>query len=111
MRIPRWRSTNWWARLRRGRPALHGHLGGGAGGRGAQLAARFRRARQKLKVNAGTDRQADLGPLVSVNARKRVEGLIQKGVEEGAKLLLDGRGIKVEGYGDGNFVGPTISMA
>ncbi|MCJ9710823.1 aldehyde dehydrogenase family protein, partial [Bordetella hinzii] len=63
---------------------------------------------KKLKVNAGTDRQADLGPLVSVNARKRVEGLIQKGVEEGAKLLLDGRGIKVEGYGDGNFVGPTI---
>ncbi|QGE80493.1 CoA-acylating methylmalonate-semialdehyde dehydrogenase [Bordetella holmesii] len=64
---------------------------------------------KKLKVNVGTDRQADLGPLVSVNARQRVESLIQKGVEEGAKLLLDGRGVEVQGYGQGNFVGPTIS--
>ncbi|QGD43422.1 CoA-acylating methylmalonate-semialdehyde dehydrogenase [Bordetella holmesii] len=63
---------------------------------------------KKLKVNVGTDRQADLGPLVSVNARQRVESLIQKGVEEGAKLLLDGRGVEVQGYGQGNFVGPTI---
>src|SRR5690606_27414407 len=65
------------------------------------------RARQ-LKVNAGTDRQADLGPLVSKQARQRVESLIQKGVEEGAELLLDGRNIAVPGYPDGNFVGPTI---
>jgi len=65
------------------------------------------RARQ-LKVNAGTDRQADLGPLVSKQARQRVESLIQKGVEEGAELLLDGRNVAVPGYPDGNFVGPTI---
>ncbi|SAI73575.1 methylmalonate-semialdehyde dehydrogenase [Bordetella ansorpii] len=63
---------------------------------------------KKLKVNAGTDRQADLGPLVSANARKRVEGLIQQGVDEGAKLLLDGRGVKVPGFEAGNFVGPTV---
>src|SRR5690606_23590854 len=44
---------------------------------------------RKLKVNVGTDREADLGPLVSPNARQRVESLIQKGVEEGAELLLD----------------------
>lgn len=63
---------------------------------------------KKLKVNVGTDRQADLGPLVSPNARKRVEGLIQQGVDEGADLLLDGRGVIVPGYEQGNFVGPTI---
>jgi len=63
---------------------------------------------RKLKVNAGIDRQADLGPLVSVNARKRVESLIQQGVDEGAQLLLDGRGLTVEGYAEGNFVGPTV---
>lgn len=63
---------------------------------------------RKLKVNAGSDREADLGPLVSPAARKRVEGLIQKGVDEGADLLLDGRNVKVPGYGEGNFVGPTI---
>lgn len=61
-----------------------------------------------LKVNVGTDRDADLGPLVSTKARQRVEALIQRGVEEGASLLLDGRGIEVAGYADGNFVGPTV---
>lgn len=61
-----------------------------------------------LKVNVGTDRDADLGPLVSPGARKRVESLIQQGVDEGANLLLDGRGITVADYPDGNFVGPTI---
>jgi len=63
---------------------------------------------KKLKVNAGTDRQADLGPLVSPAARRRVEDLIQQGVDEGAELLLDGRDIKVSGYEQGNFVGPTV---
>ncbi|HLU78414.1 MAG TPA: CoA-acylating methylmalonate-semialdehyde dehydrogenase [Burkholderiaceae bacterium] len=62
----------------------------------------------KLKVNAGIDREADLGPLVSPQARQRVEGLIQKGVDEGAELLLDGRGVQVPGYEKGNFVGPTV---
>src|SRR5690606_40140270 len=61
-----------------------------------------------LKVNVGTDRQADLGPLVSPRARQRVESLIEAGVQEGAALLLDGRGVQVAGYEKGNFVGPTI---
>jgi malonate-semialdehyde dehydrogenase (acetylating)/methylmalonate-semialdehyde dehydrogenase len=63
---------------------------------------------KKLKVSAGCVRDADLGPLVSPNAQKRVESLIQQGVDEGAELLLDGRHIKVQGYEKGNFVGPTI---
>ncbi|HEX7386478.1 MAG TPA: CoA-acylating methylmalonate-semialdehyde dehydrogenase [Castellaniella sp.] len=63
---------------------------------------------KKLKVNVGTDRKADLGPLVSQRAKERVVGLIQKGVDEGADLVLDGRGISVAGYEKGNFVGPTI---
>lgn len=64
-----------------------------------------------LKVNAGVDREADLGPLVSPQARQRVEGLIESGVQEGAELLLDGRNIKVAGYEQGNFVGPTVFSA
>ncbi|MBB5216793.1 CoA-acylating methylmalonate-semialdehyde dehydrogenase [Parapusillimonas granuli] len=63
---------------------------------------------RKLKVNIGTDREADLGPLVSPAAKQRVETLIRKGVEEGAELLLDGRGLAVAGYERGNFVGPTV---
>ena len=63
---------------------------------------------RKLKVNVGSDREADLGPLVSPAARSRVESLIQKGVDEGAELLLDGRNLTVKGYEKGNFVGPTV---
>ncbi|MCL1961475.1 MAG: CoA-acylating methylmalonate-semialdehyde dehydrogenase [Desulfovibrionaceae bacterium] len=61
-----------------------------------------------LKINAGTEKGADIGPLVSRAARGRVEALIERGVAEGAKLELDGRNPGVPGYEQGNFVGPTI---
>ncbi len=61
-----------------------------------------------LKVGPGSDRQADLGPLVNPQARQRVLRLIDSGVEQGARLLLDGRQCTVSGYEKGNFVGPTI---
>ncbi len=61
-----------------------------------------------LKVNAGCDRDADLGPLVSKNAKARVERLIDGGVQQGAKLLLDGRNYAVKDAPHGNFVGPTV---
>jgi len=63
---------------------------------------------KKLKVNAGHVAGADLGPLISKESKKRVESLIESGSKEGAKLLLDGRGIVVKGYEKGNFVGPTV---
>jgi malonate-semialdehyde dehydrogenase (acetylating)/methylmalonate-semialdehyde dehydrogenase len=61
-----------------------------------------------LQVNAGLEKGADLGPLISRNAKNRVLGLIEDGVREGAKLELDGREIQIKGYEKGNFVGPTI---
>lgn len=61
-----------------------------------------------MKVGPGTDRDADLGPLVSPQAKERVEALITTGEQEGARLLVDGRGCRVEGYAEGNFVGPTV---
>ena len=60
-----------------------------------------------LIVSAGKH-DKDLGPLISPAAKVRVEHLIGTGVEEGASLILDGRGITVEGFENGNFVGPTI---
>lgn len=63
---------------------------------------------KKLQVNAGHEPGADLGPLISPAAKQRVLELIQSGIDQGAQLLLDGRGIKVPGYEKGNFVGPTI---
>lgn len=62
---------------------------------------------KKLVVAAGKD-DKDLGPVISQAAKARVERLIQAGADEGAQVLLDGRGIKVEGFENGNFVGPTI---
>jgi methylmalonic acid semialdehyde dehydrogenase len=61
-----------------------------------------------LKVSAGTEKGTDVGPVVSCAALARVEGLIEKGIAEGAKLELDGRKPHVPGYEKGNFVGPTI---
>ncbi len=61
-----------------------------------------------LKVNAGTEKGADLGPVISKQALERIEGLIEAGVKEGAKLELDGRKPKIAGYEKGNFVAPTI---
>ena len=64
-----------------------------------------------LKVNAGVEKNADLGPVVSKQAKQRILALVDDGIQEGAKLELDGRGIKVPGYEQGNFIGPTIFSA
>ncbi|KAL5157130.1 Methylmalonate-semialdehyde dehydrogenase [acylating], mitochondrial [Glycine soja] len=61
-----------------------------------------------LKVNVGTEPDADLGPVISKQAKERIHRLIQSGVESGARLVLDGRNIVVPGYESGNFIGPTI---
>ncbi|MEP7070325.1 MAG: CoA-acylating methylmalonate-semialdehyde dehydrogenase, partial [Usitatibacter sp.] len=61
-----------------------------------------------LKLGAGIDKGADLGPVISKQAKTRIEGLIEQGVKEGAKLELDGRSAKVGGYDNGNFIAPTI---
>jgi malonate-semialdehyde dehydrogenase (acetylating) / methylmalonate-semialdehyde dehydrogenase len=61
-----------------------------------------------LKVNAGQEKGADFGPVISKQAKNRILGLVEEGVREGAKLELDGRDIKVNGYEKGNFIGPTI---
>lgn len=61
-----------------------------------------------LLLDAGDQPGADLGPLISKAAKQRVCSLIESGVKEGATLLLDGREVKVKGYENGNFVGPTI---
>lgn len=63
---------------------------------------------KKLKVNAGHEPDADLGPVISPQAKKRIIDLIDSGIQQGAKCLLDGRKITVPGYEKGNFVGPTV---
>ncbi|RDX67901.1 Methylmalonate-semialdehyde dehydrogenase [acylating], mitochondrial, partial [Mucuna pruriens] len=77
---------------------------GAAGQREAKLIERA----NALKINAGTEPDTDLGPVISKQAKERIHRLIQSGVESGARLLLDGRDIVVPGYESGNFIGPTI---
>lgn len=61
-----------------------------------------------LKVGHSLDPQADFGPVVAKSALERIEGYIAAGEKEGASLLVDGRGVKVEGYESGYFVGATL---
>jgi malonate-semialdehyde dehydrogenase (acetylating)/methylmalonate-semialdehyde dehydrogenase len=58
-----------------------------------------------LSINGGFEEGADLGPVISPDAKKRIEALITSAEEEGATILLDGRGYKNEKYPNGNFVG------
>ena len=60
---------------------------------------------RNLRIGDGTEPGTEMGPLVTADHRRRVLGYIEKGVAEGAKLLVDGRQ-RMEG--DGYFVGPTI---
>lgn len=63
---------------------------------------------KKLKVNAGHEPGTDLGPVISPEAKDRIHRLVESGIKQGAKCDLDGRGLVVDKYPKGNFVGPTI---
>ncbi|KAI9479652.1 Aldehyde/histidinol dehydrogenase [Coemansia mojavensis] len=63
---------------------------------------------QQLRVDGGFEADADLGPMITPEALQRAKLLIQSASDEGARLLLDGRDIKVPKYPHGNFLGPTI---
>ena len=65
-------------------------------------------AAAKLKVNAGHEPGTDLGPMISADAKLRTLKILDTVASEGGALALDGRGIKVDAYPKGNFVGPTI---
>eukprot|EP00761_Pharyngomonas_kirbyi_P011568 gb/GECH01011593.1/.p1 GENE.gb/GECH01011593.1/~~gb/GECH01011593.1/.p1 ORF type:complete len:529 (+),score=130.93 gb/GECH01011593.1/:1-1587(+) len=65
-------------------------------------------AAKSLKVANGFEEGADVGPMISPEAKERAEKIIQTAHDEGAQVPLDGRGVKVSGYENGNFIGPTV---
>ncbi|MBP7203138.1 MAG: CoA-acylating methylmalonate-semialdehyde dehydrogenase [Propionivibrio sp.] len=73
-----------------------------------EFIALFKKKAMELKLGPAYDPSSQLGPLVSAAQKQSVENWIQRGVDEGAKLVLDGRGAKVDGCENGYFVGPTI---
>ena len=72
------------------------------------LVAKLRERIATLTVGESMDPNADFGPVVAASAKERIEGYIEAGVQEGAELLEDGRGITVDGHPDGFWVGPTL---
>lgn len=62
----------------------------------------------EMKLGYGLDESTTLGPVICAGSRDRILSYIERGLQEGAKLLLDGRGATVENYPDGEWVGPTI---
>ena len=65
-------------------------------------------AARNLKVGVSTDAEAHYGPVISAAHKAKVENYIQMGGDEGASLLLDGRGLKLQGHEEGFFIGPTL---
>jgi malonate-semialdehyde dehydrogenase (acetylating)/methylmalonate-semialdehyde dehydrogenase len=63
---------------------------------------------ETLKVGISTDAAAQYGPVVSAAHKQKVSDYIQLGVDEGAELVVDGRGFKLQGYENGYFLGPTL---
>ncbi|MBP0483065.1 CoA-acylating methylmalonate-semialdehyde dehydrogenase [Sagittula salina] len=64
---------------------------------------------EKLKVGPYTsEADVDFGPVITAQARDRINGLITSGVDQGAKLLIDGRDFKMQGYENGFFCGPSL---
>jgi malonate-semialdehyde dehydrogenase (acetylating)/methylmalonate-semialdehyde dehydrogenase len=73
-----------------------------------RLKNRFMEDASKLRLGNGLDEATEMGPLVSMKAKDRVLGYVEKAINEGAKLILDGRNAKVPDYPKGYFVGATI---
>ncbi len=61
-----------------------------------------------LKVGPGIDEEAEMGPLVTAQHREKVSSYIDLGVAEGADLVVDGRGLRLQGYEDGFFLGGSL---
>ncbi|MBW4646183.1 MAG: CoA-acylating methylmalonate-semialdehyde dehydrogenase [Goleter apudmare HA4340-LM2] len=63
---------------------------------------------KKRVVGNGLNKGVEMGPVIDIRSKTRIEGLIAKGAESGAKLLVDGRQPNITGYPQGNFISPTI---
>jgi malonate-semialdehyde dehydrogenase (acetylating)/methylmalonate-semialdehyde dehydrogenase len=73
-----------------------------------KIVPRLAERAQQLVIKNGMELDAEMGPIVTRAALERIEGYIALGVDEGAKLVVDGRGHKVPGHEDGFFTGGTL---
>ena len=73
-----------------------------------ELVAKLKPQVAGLKIGNGTDTSNQMGPLITKMSQERIQGLITQGVEQGAELVVDGRGIVVDGHENGYFIGGTL---
>jgi malonate-semialdehyde dehydrogenase (acetylating)/methylmalonate-semialdehyde dehydrogenase len=78
------------------------------GAAGDALVEKVRERSERIVVGAGRDSRSEMGPLVTPEARDRVVSYVAGGADAGATVVVDGRGLSVEGHEDGFFVGPTL---
>jgi malonate-semialdehyde dehydrogenase (acetylating)/methylmalonate-semialdehyde dehydrogenase len=78
------------------------------GDAGDRIMGKLAERARRLKVKNGMEADAEMGPIVTKEARDRIETMIGVGVEEGARLVVDGRGHRVAGYEAGFFTGGTL---
>ncbi len=63
---------------------------------------------EALRVGPASDPQSEMGPVITLAQRDRIRGLVDEGVEQGATLVTDGRGLEIEGHENGFFIGPCL---
>lgn len=78
------------------------------GGAGDALVDRLAERAREVRVGPGHDESAEMGPLVTAGARERVASYVDVGREEGARVVVDGRGVSVAGHEGGFFLGPSL---
>ena len=75
---------------------------------GDELVGKLSKKVEALKVGPGMDKSSEMGPLVTNEHLEKVKGYVDLGVKEGAKLVVDGRNIKLQGYEKGFFIGGCL---
>lgn len=73
-----------------------------------QVVSRLERRVRELKIGPGTDNSNDMGPLISADSLSRINAYIEQGLSQGAELVVDGRGLTVENYEGGYFIGGCL---
>ncbi len=68
----------------------------------------FREAASERIVGSGLDEGVQMGPVITPQSKTRIQGIIDKGIQDGAEMILDGRQATIPGYENGNFMRPSI---
>ena len=78
------------------------------GGIGDKLVEKLAKKVEALKVGSGMDKKSEMGPLVTKEHLEKVKNYVDIGVKEGAKLIVDGRNLKLQGYENGHYMGGCL---